>query len=304
MAPFVDDAWSALVDLLQSPEAARQELEECQRLGIELDSATDGAGWPGVAPPPALLYRKGPRLLPSSRPRIAVVGSRNASPLGRRQAYRLGAELSESGCLVVSGLARGIDSFALEGAVASGCGAGAVLGNGLPGIYPQSSSALASRMLEAGGFLLTEYPLGAPPRRHHFPRRNRLISGLAQAVVVVEATLKSGSLITVDWALRQGREVLVFPGPVEGPHYEGCHRLLREGAHLVTCAEDVLEILAAGTASNSAPTPQDWEHILRLARDAENLESLQSQVGLPASLTLRAWAEAHAAEEAAKPSDD
>ncbi|MEM7166849.1 MAG: DNA-processing protein DprA [Planctomycetota bacterium] len=182
-----------------------------------------------------------PRLMP---PAVAVVGSRRASPLGRRQAHELGRQLGEAGLVVVSGLARGIDSCALEGCLRGGGLAGAVLGNGLPTIYPSENEDLATRMIRGGGFVISEFEPDSPPRREHFPQRNRLISALALAVVVVEATNRSGSLITARWALRQGRDVCAFPGPVEGPQYQGCHRLIREGAALVTNVVEVLEVVA------------------------------------------------------------
>lgn len=196
-----------------------------------------------IPEPPEHLYVCG-ELPVSLPPTVAVVGSRRASPLGRRQAHALGRALGEAGLVVVSGLARGIDRCALEGSLRGGGCAGAVLGNGLPDIYPAENTDLARRIIESGGFVASEFPPHSPPRREHFPQRNRLISGLALGVVVVEATTRSGSLITARWALRQGRDVFAFPGPVEGPHYEGCHRLIRAGALLVTGVRDVLEGLA------------------------------------------------------------
>ncbi|MGE3166430.1 MAG: DNA-processing protein DprA [Planctomycetota bacterium] len=197
-----------------------------------------------VTPSPGVLYVRGTGL-PLRKPVVAIVGSRRASPLGRRQAYRLGRELAALGFVVVSGLARGIDSAALEGALATGVahGTGAFLGNGFPEVYPPEARDLAERIVSSGGFVATEYAPGSPPRKHHFPFRNRLISGIALGVVVVEAALRSGSLTTVGWALDQGCEVMAYPGPVEGPQYEGCHQLLREGAALVTGSLDVLRVL-------------------------------------------------------------
>ena len=196
-----------------------------------------------VEPPPKCLFVCGslPQEMP---PAVAIVGSRRASALGRRQAHKLGRELAEHGLAVVSGLARGIDSCALEGCLQGEGFAGAILGNGLPEIYPEQNTALAQRILSSGGFVASEFPEGAPPKKEHFPQRNRLISGLCLAVVVVEATVRSGSLITARWALQQGKDVLAFPGPTEGPQYEGCHQLLKEGAALVTGVGDVLNVLA------------------------------------------------------------
>ncbi|MCI0651571.1 MAG: DNA-processing protein DprA, partial [Planctomycetes bacterium] len=165
--------------------------------------------------------------------------------------------------------------------------AGAVLGNGLPEIYPPEHAALADRLAAAGGFLLTEYPPHTPPLRRHFPARNRLISALAQAVVVVQAGLRSGSLITVGWALEQGRDVFVYPGPTDGPHYTGCHKLIREGATLVTCAADLLESLAAPLSRNLSAEPPPIDP--RLAEGAASPEEIMERTGLSASLALRAW---------------
>lgn len=237
----------------QDPRHARRPLE-----GSALDStaggvpvarvARGGPDWPcelgRVTPEPTQLFVRGTGLR-ERKPAVAIVGSRRATPLGRRLAHRLGFELADKGFLVVSGLARGIDSAALEGALAAGrsCAAGAFLGNGFPEVYPPEARDLAERMIASGGFVATEHPPGTPPRRHHFPFRNRLICGIARGLVVVEATLRSGSLTTVGWALDQGVEVMAFPGPAEGPHYEGCHQLIREGAALVTGAVDVLQVL-------------------------------------------------------------
>ncbi len=191
-----------------------------------------------IEPAPLILTVAGTPPNPKT-PRVAVVGSRRASAAGRRIAYRLGRELAQLGMDVVSGLAKGIDAAALEGALAAGGSPCAVLGNGLPRVYPAENAALAKR-ISTQGAVLSEFPLDAPPRRHHFPQRNRLISGLSLAVVVVEAAARSGSLITARWALDQGREVMAFPGCAEGPSHEGCHQLIRDGAPLVTSAEDVI----------------------------------------------------------------
>lgn len=229
-----------LVELERDPAA---EFAFAKDLGVRLWSRSEAAGrCAGVEPSPRPLYVWGE--VPGG-PSVAVVGSRRATAAGRRRAFQLGRELAEFGIVVVSGLARGIDGAVLEGAVAGGGASVAVLGSGFPRIYPAEHEDLAARIREAGGGLVTEYPFGAPPRAAHFPQRNRLISGLSAAVVVVEASLKSGSLITAQWAGKQGRDVLAYPGPVEGPSHEGCHRLIQDGAALVTGSEDVVFSLAA-----------------------------------------------------------
>jgi len=201
-------------------------------------------------------------------------------------AFRLGRELAERGWCVVSGLARGIDRAALEGAVLAGGSPWAVLGNGLPMIYPPEHRELAERLVAAGGALLSELPCDAPPRRDHFPRRNRLISGLSRGVVVVEATERSGSLITAGWALEQGREVLAVPGPAEGPGHQGCHRLIREGATLVTSAEEVLEALLPSLCPPDRVPPALRAEFESGERD---LARLLERTGLPPARLLEGW---------------
>ena len=176
-----------------------------------------------------------------SLPAVAVVGSRAASPYGLEVAHEFGAGLAESGVIVVSGLARGVDSSAHRGALSRGTTA-AVLGSGANVIYPKEHAALAERIAERG-VIVSELPPGALPRQYHFPRRNRLISGLSLAVVVVEASTRSGSLQTARLALEQGREVMAVPGNVLGGRNRGCHGLLRDGATLVEKASDILDEL-------------------------------------------------------------
>jgi DNA processing protein len=173
---------------------------------------------------------------------VAVVGSRRATPYGLRVAEGLGASLAEGGVTVVSGMARGIDSAAHRGALEAGGRTLAVLGSGLDRIYPRENEALAEA-IAGGGAVISEFPLGTPPEAGHFPRRNRVVSGLCQAVVVVEGEAGSGSLITARLALDQGREVGAVPGPVHSETSVGPHCLLREGAFLVQRGEDVLEAL-------------------------------------------------------------
>ena len=177
-------------------------------------------------------------------PQVAIVGSRAASPYAIEVARRLGADLARRNVAVVSGLARGVDSAAHRGALEGGGVTVAVFGCGVDVIYPAEHRALATRILERGA-LVSEFPPQTPPLKHHFPQRNRIISGLALAVVVVEAAEGSGSLITADFALEQGRAVLAVPGNVLGGRNFGAHALLRDGAKLVESADDILEEIPA-----------------------------------------------------------
>ncbi len=175
-------------------------------------------------------------------PSVAIVGSRAASPYALEVARRLGADLARRNVTVVSGLARGVDSAAHRGALEGGGITIAVFGCGVDVIYPPEHRELAARITERGA-LVSEFPPGMPPLRPNFPQRNRIISGLSLAVVIVEAAEGSGSLITADFALEQGRTVLAVPGNVLGGRNYGAHALLRDGAKLVECADDILEEL-------------------------------------------------------------
>lgn len=188
--------------------------------------------------PPSLSYRGNASLL--KRPAVAVVGARNASAAGRVLARQFAQDLAAAGLLVVSGLARGIDAAAHQGAL--GLGTAAVLAGGIDYIYPQENEDLHHAIAEQG-LLLAELPPGLEPQARHFPRRNRIISGLSLAVVVVEAAPRSGSLITARLAAEQGREVLAVPGSPLDPRSRGCNDLLRKGATLAESAQDVLEAL-------------------------------------------------------------
>jgi DNA processing protein len=178
-------------------------------------------------------------------PAVAVVGSRAASPYALEVARRLGADLARRNVAVVSGLARGVDSAAHRGALEGGGITIAVFGCGVDVIYPPEHRRLAERIVERGA-LVSEFPPATPPLKFNFPQRNRIISGLSLAVVIVEAAEGSGSLITADFALEQGRTVLAVPGNVLGGRNYGAHALLRDGAKLVECVDDILEELPAG----------------------------------------------------------
>lgn len=197
--------------------------------------------------PPALWYQG--RLDALDDVAVAIVGSRAASSVAIETASRIAADLASRGVTVVSGLARGVDSAAHRGAMQTGRTV-AVLGSGLDRIYPAEHAALAVE-IAVQGVVLSEYPPGTPPLPHHFPQRNRVISGLSRAVVVIEANEKSGSLITASCALEQGREVMAVPGNVLSGRNRGAHALIRDGAKIVECADDIVdEIWPRSGASN------------------------------------------------------
>jgi DNA processing protein len=194
-----------------------------------------------IPDPPLLLYINGRAEL-LARPSIAIVGSRNASTQGRANASAFAHALSDAGLTVVSGLALGIDAAAHEGALRGEGSTIAVVGTGLDRIYPASNEAL-TRRIALEGCIVSEYPLGMPPLSGNFPRRNRIISGLAAGVLVVEAAAGSGSLITAELAAEQGREVFALPGSIHSPLAKGCHKLIRKGACLVETVDEVLEAM-------------------------------------------------------------
>ncbi|OZI31966.1 DNA protecting protein DprA [Bordetella genomosp. 10] len=200
-----------------------------------------------VGDPPPLLYVRGdPALL--ARPSLAIVGARNATPDGCDNAHAFARHLAAQGWCVVSGLAAGIDAAAHEGALAAGAAGAAtvaVLGTGIDVVYPLHHAALATRIAESGA-LVSEFPLGTPALPHHFPRRNRLVAGLARGVLVVEAASRSGSLITARLAGEYGREVFAIPGSIHSPLTRGCHALIRQGAKLVESARDIADELGGG----------------------------------------------------------
>lgn len=214
-----------------------------------------------IADPPAVLFGKGRRALLGA-PALGVVGSRNATPQGLRDAEAFARTLSDAGLTIVSGLALGIDAAAHQGGLAGAGSSIAVIGTGLDRIYPAKNKALAHRLVE-NGLILSEFPLGTPPLPHHFPRRNRLISGLARGVLVVEAAPDSGSLITARVAVEQGREVFAIPGSIHSPLSRGCHALIKQGAKLVESAADILDELSWQTAlapsdpANTQSSPPD-----------------------------------------------
>lgn len=197
--------------------------------------------------PPPLLYVKG-RIDRLHVPGIAVVGSRSATPQGIEDAERFARAFSEAGVVVVSGLALGIDGAAHRGALAGSAGTVAVIGTGADLVYPSAHHALAHQIAQSGA-IMTEWPLGTPARSAHFPQRNRLIAGLVRGVLIVEAAMRSGSLITARLANEMGRDIFALPGSIHAPLSRGCHRIIKQGAKLVETPEEVLEEVGLNAAN-------------------------------------------------------
>jgi DNA processing protein len=250
---------SSSIDAIRSfswEDAAKKEMARVDGLGIRMVQwGTEE--YPGllanISDPPPLIYVKG-GLLPQDHRAIAVVGSRRASNYGLAVCKKLCRELARHGWTVVSGMARGIDSGAHEGALEGGGRTLTVWGTGLDVVYPAENQQLAQR-IAASGAIISEFPLGTPPEPGNFPARNRLISGLALAVVVVEAEDKSGSLITARMALDQNRQVCAVPGPIGQKTTAGPHRLIKEGAKLVERAEDIIEEVLPMVGGTSPVAP-------------------------------------------------
>ncbi|MFW5954571.1 MAG: DNA-processing protein DprA [Guyparkeria sp.] len=203
---------------------------------------------------PAALFCRG-RIAALHDPQLAIVGSRTPTTGGRQNAFAFAEHLASQGLTITSGLALGVDSAAHRGALAAGGVTVAVLGSGPDRIYPPENEALAGEIVAGGGLVVSEWLPGTGPKRGHFPRRNRLISGLSHGVLVVEASLKSGSLITARLAGEQARDVFAIPGSIHNPLARGCHQLIREGAKLVETGRDVLEELAPALDAYLSPVP-------------------------------------------------
>jgi DNA processing protein len=235
-----------------------------------------------ICDPPLVLHVDGDRSL-LTQPSLAVVGSRRASPYGLNAASHLTRSLAPSGLVIVSGLARGIDAAAHAAALESGGRTIAVLGTGIDVVYPRSNARLFREIREKG-LLVSEFPPGSPPKPEHFPIRNRVISGLSLGTLIVEATRRSGSLITARMAAEQGREVFAVPGSIFSAGSEGTHRLAQYGAKLVHEAGDVLEELPVslhlGEKSSEEPPPELKGVLDALSRDeATHIDILHSRLG-------------------------
>lgn len=231
-----------------------------------------------IADPPLLLYVKGRPELLNTRS-LAVVGSRNASAQGIRNAEAFAATASDAGLCIVSGMAHGVDAAAHSGGLRGIGSSVAVVGTGLDRIYPAANRELAHRLAQEGA-IVSEFPLGTPPLSANFPRRNRIISGLSLGCLIVEASIQSGSLITARMALEQGREVFAIPGSIHSPQSKGCHALIKQGAKLAECAGDILEELGVERASAVAQSNPEHSLFQHLGFDSVDGETLAQRSGL------------------------
>ncbi|OGA17825.1 MAG: DNA protecting protein DprA [Betaproteobacteria bacterium RIFCSPLOWO2_02_FULL_66_14] len=278
-------------EVMQAVDRALAWAREAQHAIVTIADSTYPKRLLETPDPPLLLYCIG-RVTLLDRPSLAIVGSRNATPTGIQNAEQFARALSEAGLAIVSGLALGIDAAAHRGGLAGSGSTIAVFGTGIDRIYPRQNQALAERIAESG-LLVSEFALQTPSRRENFPRRNRVISGLAQGCLVVEAALASGSLITARSAADQGREVFAIPGSIHSPLAKGCHALIKAGAKLVETADDVLCELntyrsQAGVDSRSVPKPEgrpqrdDSPLLAHLDFDPVEIDSLCARSGLAA----------------------
>lgn len=233
-----------------------------------------------IADPPLVLYVKG-RLDLLNHSSLAIVGSRNASAQGIRNAESFAQFISEAGLTIVSGMAHGVDTAAHIGGLQGKGSSLAVVGTGLDKVYPSANRDLAHQLAEQGT-ILSEFSLGTPPLAHNFPRRNRIISGLSLGCLVVEASLQSGSLITARMALEQSREVFAIPGSIHMPQAKGCHSLIKQGAKLVESPSDILEELSWFSSIHKSTEQTQVEHplYLHLGFDPIDLDSLCQRSGL------------------------
>ena len=264
-------------------------LRQVERAGVQA-LTWDSSDYPGllrqIADAPPVLFVRG-TLTPADEWSVALVGTRKATVYGREVTHRLATDLVQNRVTLVSGLARGIDSIAHKAALDAGGRTLAVLGSGVDFIYPTEHRKLAEAIVENGA-LISDYPLGTRPEAANFPARNRIISGLSLGVVVVEADVKSGALITADFALDHGREVFAVPGSILSPASAGCNRLLRDGASVVTEVGDILETLHLDQVSEKQlarevlpSNPTEAAILEHLTAEPRHLDELSREIELP-----------------------
>jgi len=278
-------------------ESSRVEDERAQveKLGLTVLTPADEA-YPEslreIYDPPLVLYVKGK--IPSTWPRgVAVVGSRETSHYGLETAKKLGYQLAYAGVPVISGLARGIDTAAHLGALAAKGTTWAVLGCGLDLMYPPENDALAAKIVEAGGCVISELALGTSPDKRTFPMRNRIVSGMSFGVLVIEAGRQSGALITARQGLDQGRQVFAIPGRIDNPLAQGCHQLIKEGAKLVEGVEDILSelefLLPRASVATARPLPADLsveeeKVYAAIELDETPIDAITQATGMPSGM--------------------
>jgi len=277
------------------------EIRECRSRGIRILTRDDECYPPLLGEcydPPLVLYCQG-ELLAKDHLAVGVVGSRRCSHYGIQTTRKLSYQLAAGGITIISGLARGIDTAAHEAALAAKGRTLAVIGSGLAPLYPAENQALAERLADGSGAVLSEYPLHTRPDKGTFPMRNRIIAAASQAVLVIECPLQSGALITANLAGEYGRPVYVVPGPVDRPSFAGSHRLIREGATLVTDGAEIREELGGyciesteaiidETRTPSADDPEDLRVLSRLDSLETSIDELVERCGMPASQVARA----------------
>ena len=281
---------------------AEKEIELADRAGANITTLFD-SDYPeslrNIPDPPLVLYSFGTWSSSPNQRAISIVGSRLATHYGLMVARKIASSLAEKGITIISGLARGIDTEAHRAAIAAGGKTIAVIGAGLNKLYPSENMNLAEQIAEGYGAVVSEFPMNFPPSKSTFPMRNRIVSAWSQATLVIEAPRKSGALITANTANEQGRLVYAVPGPIDRPHSEGCHELIRQGATLVTNAAHIIDDLGWGASQqelpleiplsshtpsrlHSIPMTEDDQSILDyIARGNASLDALSSVSGIP-----------------------
>jgi len=285
-----DGSIKSVCEKLNAPlDLADKEIAAARAKDIQL-LALDQDNYPPllkqIHDPPPVLYLKG-EIRPEDERAVAIVGTRKASTYGLETAGRLAAGLASRGITIVSGLAMGIDAAAHEGALAAGGKTIAVLGGGVDRPQPVCNTGLAARIVKNGA-LVSEYPLGYEPNIWSFPRRNRIISGLSLAIIIVEGSEQSGAMITARLGLEQGREVLAVPGRIDSPISRGPHSLIKDGAKLVETVDDVLVELNLETGSRTPAASPDYQLtfeeqriVSALSQDPKHLDLLAAELALP-----------------------
>lgn len=279
---------------LDALQPTREWLEQPENHFVTLADSTYPQSLLNLADAPPMLYVKG-RVELLNATSIAIVGSRNATPQGEENAEAFAEVFSQAGITVISGLALGIDAAAHRGGLRGNASTIAVVGTGLDTVYPARNKTLAHQIARHGA-LVSEFPLATPPNRENFPRRNRIISGLASGVLVVEAALSSGSLITARLAAEQGRDVFAIPGSIHSPFSKGCHSLIKQGAKLVESAQDVVEELkwlsptpaASGEKEDKQPVNPLLQH---MGFDPVSVDALAARAQLSAEKISQALLE-------------